>query len=151
PRNALLFVALATASVPASLQAQADSASRLSLTVGPMSFDANGTGSTYTIALRGYRTIGPRWLAIEVGAAYMPFDEQFSITSTQVGALEGQLQLQMPLDRFKPYLGAGPGFVTYLTQAGGRHRLAPSANFGAGTRVVLTQLLGLVVDGRIRG
>jgi len=123
----------------------------ITLAAGMMSFDASGTGTATVTSLSIAQTLGSRWIVLEAGATYAGLNEQFRDSPTRTGILEGQLQLQWPTNRLRPYLGAGGGVVHYFTHADGRPATEPAVSFGAGLRAALTETWGARLDGRIRG
>lgn len=145
----LSLLTLALAGTPLSAQWMPDRT--LSLSAGPMSFDASGTGTAVIVALSAAQTLPWRWLAMEASLGYAGLDEQFSGSPTRFGVVEVEAQLQWPGARFRPYLGAGPGLAHYFTNAGGRRATEPAVVFGAGLRAGLTAAWALRLDTRIRG
>lgn len=133
------------------LTAQDGGSRQLAVSAGALSYDASGTGNTFTIAARASQAVRGQWLGVELGLAYAPLDEQFSTSPTHLVALDAQLQFRLPTPRVQPYLGVGPGIVTYLTQPGGRNRFETAVSGGLGVRAQVTPLVGIVVDGRVRG
>jgi hypothetical protein len=144
------FVAVALSVAAASASAQYAPSRSVSLSAGAMSFDVSGTGTAPTFALRMDTELGRRWLVGDLGLGYASIEEQSAIDRTQLGILEGQLQLQLPGAYLRPYVGAGAGLISYLTQAGGRHEVSGSLSVGAGLRAPLADRVGLRVDGRLR-
>ena len=146
--------ALILASPLATDGAQAQSANPVTRTVGfavgASSYDASGTGTAPTIALRVDAPLWARWLLVEGSMGYAPFDEQFSESSTSFGVLEGQLQLQLPASRVRPYLGLGAGLATYLSNAAGRGTTG-TASVAAGVRVPATSRVLVRAELRVRG
>ena len=120
------------------------------LAVGPASFDASGTGDTYTVAGR-IRQSMRAWLGGELGVNYLPLDEQFAPATTHLLSVDGQVQLQATLGRLRPYVGAGPSIVSYLSQQGGRGVADLGVSVGVGLHVSLSSALSGVVDARYRG
>ena len=145
----LSLLLLALANTP--LRAQQMHDVMLSLSAGPMSFDASGTGNAVIVGLSHVQTLPWRWLALETTVSYAGLDEQFSDTPTRFGALEVEAQLQYPGAHFRPYLGVGPGLTHYFNHVGGRRATEPAVAFGAGLRAALTPAWGLRFDARIRG
>lgn len=142
-----LLISAAASDAPA----QERSDRRLAVTAGTLTYDASGTGNTYILAARASRPVARRWLGLELGLAYAPLDEQFTSAPTHLAVFDAQLQLQLPAARVQPYVGVGPGLVSYLTEANGRSLFELGLSGALGTRIQLTRRVGAVVDGRVRG
>jgi hypothetical protein len=134
----------------APVAAQGASDRTVSVSAGVMTFDASGTGTAPTFALRVDRALAGRWLVGEAGLGYAPITEQFQTTRTRLGVAELQVQFQAPLPLVRPYVGVGAGVVAYLTNAGGRGRAAEAVSAAAGLRADLTPRVGLRLEGRLR-
>lgn len=150
-RRLLLVVTTLTGIVPSDgLLAQ--SHSRVwTIAVGALSFDSRGTGTTYTVAARASQPLLGSWLAAELGLGYAPLNEQFSSTSTRTGNADLQVQFRAKTLRLHPYLGFGPGMLTYLSGAAGRKRIEAALSSGVGIRILLGSHSAAVVDARYRG
>ena len=122
-----------------------------SLSLGASSFDASGTGTAPTAALRVEQPVGARWLLVEGSLGYAQFDEQFAGRKTHFGVLEGQLQAQLPFARVRPYLGVGGGWTSYLSNAGGRDRVNGTASVAAGLRFPVSPRVVARGELRVRG
>ena len=146
--TALLLAVAVTSSVARAQQRLDRSAT---LAVGPMGFDASGTGTATIVTLSAAQPIAVRWMLLEATAGYAALEEQFRDPPTRTGILEAQLQLQWPAARVQPYVGAGGGLVHYFTRADGRKATEPAIAFGAGLRAALTDAWGLRLDARVRG
>ena len=143
--------ALAAATLaPASLAAQT-SPGAVSLSAGVMSFDASGTGYAPTVALRGEHGLAGQWLLGELSLGYASLGEQFEAIPTRLGVTEFQLQLQAPFRTVRPYIGAGGGAMTYLSNAADRGRTAGTVSFAAGARASLMRRFSVRVEARMRG
>lgn len=132
------------------LAAQSAPERTVSVVGGAMTFDASGTGTAPVFALRVDRTLAGRWLIGEAGLGYAPITEQFQSVRTRLGVAELQAQFQAPLPIVRPYIGGGAGVVAYLTNAGGRGRVAEAVSAAAGLRADLTGRIGLRLEGRLR-
>ena len=101
----LFFVAVS------SLSAQNESKVSLWLGAGEFSFDLSGAGSTFLITLRGDYLLN-RYLLAEAGIGYVSTQQQeYFFYSNEVPYLihEVQIQGQIPVGAFQPYLGIGIG------------------------------------------
>lgn len=143
---ALAAVTLFTAE-PASGQEPTRS---ISVSRGSMEFDASGVGTTDVIALRADRRLAGSWLLGELGLAYSSLREDLQANDTRLGVAELQLQAQAPFPYVQPYIGAGVGTLSYLTNAQGRGSVTEAVSAGAGLRVDVIRNFGLRADGRIR-
>jgi hypothetical protein len=123
----------------------------ISANVGAMQFDASGTGTVPVIAVRAGVPLVSSWLVGEANFSFASLDEQFSELGTRVGVAEGQLQVQLPLARFRPYLGAGAGWLHYFNNAAGRPATSPTYSGAAGMRVRLSGRFGARAELRLRG
>lgn len=134
-----------------SLTAQAPVGRAVSFSGGASAFDASGTGTAPVFAVRADQPIVGRWLLAEVGVVYARLEEQFRTTQTNLGIVEAQLQAQLPLAHFRPFLGLGLGTAGYLNNAGSRDRWNSTASIAAGARIPLTESMGLRGELRVRG
>lgn len=146
------FVVLLLAAVAAApLGAQAYHGRELSVLGGASSFDASGTGTASTAAVRVAQPLGGRWVLVEGSLAYAALDEQFSPSRTRVGVAEAQLQLQLPAGRLRPYVGLGGGVLRYLSNASGRPATPGTVSGAAGLRVRIASRIGARGELRVRG
>jgi hypothetical protein len=121
----------------------------ISVAVGVMQYDVSGTGTAPMIALRTAVPFVRSWLLGEVSLSYASLDEQFSTVGTRVGVAEGQVQVQWPAARVRPYLGLGGGLLHYFNNAGGgRVATSPTISGGVGLRLGLSPRVG--VRGELR-
>lgn len=135
------------AAIPVGAQA---AAREVSLAVGVSQFDASGTGTAPIVAIRGAAPLVGRWLLGEVSFAYASLDEQFSTTDTRVGIGEGQLQVQYPPMRVRPYVGLGGGWLHYFNNAEGRSAATPTLSGSVGLRIPIVSALLLRGELRLR-
>ena len=113
---------------------------------------ATGPGPIATVKL-GRRLLGNVLLG-EVNAAYATSREDVSFFEprqrTHVGMLDLQAQLQLPLSRMRPYVGAGIGSVRYLGDYPSGSKTKPSSAASIGARVIATSSMLIRVDYRFR-
>jgi hypothetical protein len=117
---------------------------------GPASFDAGGTGNTFTVAGRATRSLRS-WFSVELGVSYMPLDENVGSAPTRFGSADVQARLNAVLGRVSLSVGAGPSVVVYMTEAGGRRPVDFGTNAGPSIALKVSPNYGLVIDGRYRG
>ena len=110
-----------------------------SLLAGVSQFDLSGTGTAPLLSAR-FEAEMRRWLVAEAALGTFRPEEQFGGRSRYT-VPEVQLQVQVPGRVFRPYLGAGGGFVF---RGDGRPRRGTASGAG-GLRVALP---GGRVDGR---
>lgn len=117
---------------------------------GISQFDLSGTGSSRLWAIRVDRTFG-RFLVAEAGASMMRPALQSGDT-TKFIVPELQLQVQLPIARVAPYIGAGIGAAIHIAddRVGGVDR-DPAFSVAAGSRLWITRRLGLRAELRLRG
>ena len=109
-------------------------------------YDLSGTGTALGIAAGATRHLTPT-LAIEIrGLVARP--SQQSGPSTLV-APDVQLQYRWNIARLSPYVGGGVGLAAVKSPF--RTDWDPTMSVAVGTRVRLTERLGLVGEMRIRG
>lgn len=130
----------------------------LSFAIGASDFDASGTGTAPTAAIRVATPLIGEWMLGEVSLSYAPLDEQFS-TKTRAAVGEGQLQAHLPAARVlyrifafraRPYVGLGGGWVHYFNNAAGRSATAPTVSGAVGVRMALASPLVLRGEFRLR-
>lgn len=146
-----VLAAVAAAAIVTADPASAQQATRsVSLSRGSMEFDASGVGTADVFALRADRKVAGNWLLGELGLAYSSIREDSRSDDTKLGVAELQLQAQAPLRYVQPYIGAGLGTLSYLTNSQGRGSLTEAVSAGAGVRVDVWRNFGLRADGRVR-
>jgi hypothetical protein len=150
-RTALVAVpAVLAAAVPALARAQrADVVGRPAVSVGGgvFQYDLSGTGTVPMLAARVELPLA-RYALVEGGVVAARPERQSAGRETFV-APEAQLQLQLPLGRFAPYLGAGAGAA--LRSGGGRTDSDLTVSGAGGVRAWLTDRTGLRGELRVRG
>ena len=148
--TAVVALLLASALVAAPADAQRIGPT-ITIAAGASTFDASGTGTAPTLAARFDAPLGVRWLLAEASAGYSRFGEQFGGPATNFGVLEGQLQVQLPLARVRPYLGLGTGWASYLSNAYGRDRVTATQSVSGGVRLVVSPRMIARGELRVRG
>ena len=148
-RLASTALALALVSVPVAAQQPVGRA--VSVVGGASFFDASGTGTAPMGAIRVEHPLVGRWMLGELGAGYARLDEQFRTSPTHLGILEAQVQVQAPFAHFRPYVGAGIGGVTRMSNRGERKFAEESASVAVGARIPLTGAVGFRGEMRVRG
>ena len=133
----VLALSFCVACLPCALSAQIPKY-EISVAGGVSQFDAAGTGTAPIVAVRLAGLIGGNWLLGDLGVSYASLDEQVTADNTRTGVFEGQLQVQLPLARFRPYIGAGGGSVRYFNNDGGRGSSARTASASVGLRFAFT-------------
>jgi hypothetical protein len=146
PRTVFTLCGLCLCSA-VSLRAQTPTR-EVSLSAGAMQFDASGTGTVPVAALRISAPLVGRWFLGDASVSYAALDEQFSSDNTRIGVVEGQLQAQVPVSRFHPYIGVGGGWLHYFTNAAGRPGTGPTLSGAAGLRIAISS--ALLVRGELR-
>jgi hypothetical protein len=145
---ALLAVTTLVASSPA--DAQRRPTRSLSLVSGIAYFDIRGEGYTPTLAAHVDHGWAGDWVVFEAGVGYTPLLTTFAVDRTHLLALEGQVQLQVPRWRIRPYVGIGAGAMLYMTNPDSDGRVAELASVSTGVRVPLTPKWGLRADARLQ-
>ena len=121
----------------------------ISVAVGAMSWDASGTGTVPFVAIRTSIPFAGSWLLGDFSLGYASLDEQFSNTDTRIGIAEGQIQVQYPAARLRPYFGIGGGWLHYFNNADGGRPATPATISGA-VGVRLTVSPKVLVRGELR-
>lgn len=121
----------------------------ISVAVGAMSWDASGTGTAPFAAIRTSIPFAGPWLLADFSMGYASLDEQFSNTNTRIGIAEGQLQVQYPPARLRPYFGIGGGWLHYFNNADGGRPATP-ATFSGAVGIRLTVSPRVLVRGELR-
>lgn len=116
-----------------------------------MQFDAVAYGTAPTVAARVAAPLLSRWLLTELSAGYAALTDEYARAPTHTGILEGQLQLQLPLAHFRPYVGIGGGWVRYFDDTPGRATTSRALSGSAGGRIALSGRVGLRGELRLRG
>lgn len=119
-----------------------------SLAAGASQYDASGTGTAPVGAFRYSAPIGGRWLLGDLSLSYASLDEQFTVSNTQVGVAEGQVQAQLPFNSVRPYIGIGGGWLHYFSNAAGRRATGGTVSGSVGLRIPLAS--ALIVRGEMR-
>ncbi len=147
----VVCVSLLLALTAATVEAQTSSR-EVSVAAGAMGFDASGTGTAPTAAIRTSIPVGARWLLADFSIAYASLNEQFFPTNTRIGIAEGQLQFQLPAARVRPYLGLGGGWLHYFNNAGGgRPSTPPTISGSVGLRFSVSRRALARGEFRLRG
>lgn len=146
-RLAVVSLLLACVASPVSAQT---SRYELSLAAGVSQFDASGTGTAPIAAIRMSGPIVGSWLLGDLSLSYASLDEQFSTVNTRAGVAEGQVQVQWPVTRFRPYIGIGGGWQHYFNNDAGRGATAQTASGSVGLRVAVSPVLLLRGELRLR-
>jgi hypothetical protein len=131
-----------------SLEAQM-SKPEISASVGAIQFDASGTGTAPVFALRAAVPLAGSWLLGEGNLSYASINEQFSDVGTRLGLAEGQVQLQLPLARVRPYLGVGAGWMHYFNNTPLR-ATSPTVSAATGMRVGVSPRITARAELRLR-
>lgn len=126
------------------------SSREVSLAVGAMGYDASGTGTVPVGAIRAATPLGAQWLLGEISLSYAAMDEQFSTANTRIGVGEAQLQVQLPWNRVRPYVGVGGGWLHYFNNSVGS-LTRPTYSASAGLRVPVASRLLARGEFRLRG
>jgi len=119
----------------------------VSLLSGASWYDLDARGSGTKVAIRFDLPITPG-LRVEPGLGYLGYREGSGERVHQL-LPEFQLQLQLPGERFRPYLGGGLGASWERGPEGDLTELAVSG--GAGLRVLLTPDWRMSGEARLRG
>jgi hypothetical protein len=128
--------------------ARAQSVSEISLGGGMMDYDLSGVGQTLTLTVRAVAPLSRTFL-LEPGIVWARPDLQGGGGATLL-IPEVQVQAQLPLGAvLAPYLGAGVGAGLAFAEGDNEYDVALSA--GAGVRIDVGGLLGVVIDGRVHG
>jgi hypothetical protein len=123
----------------------------VSVAIGASQFDASGTGTVPMAAIRLASPIIGRWMLADASFSYASLDEQFSTVNTRVGVLEGQIQAQLPVAHFRPYIGLGGGWLHYFNNAVGRRTTTATVSGAVGLRVPVASRTLLRGELRLRG
>jgi hypothetical protein len=123
----------------------------ISLAAGAMQYSGSGNSTVPMIALRGAVPIGASWLLGEGNLTFASLREQSLEIGTRAGVAEGQLQVQLPFARVRPYLGVGAGWFHYFNSAVRQAETLPTYSAAAGLRVALSRRFGASAELRLRG
>ena len=123
----------------------------ISVAVGAMQYDASGTGTAPIIALRTSTPFGTPWLLGEASFSYAALNEQFTSVPTRVGVAEGQVQLQWPAEKVRPYLGLGGGWLHYFNNSVGRASTPATISGAVGLRFAAAPRVNARAELRLRG
>ncbi len=145
----------------APLEASGQGAEHITLwgMAGRFSFDLSGTGDATVAIVRVDRNLSRVFLG-EIGLGYTFTRQQFEQNIPYIFP-ELQIQAQLPLGRWRPYLGAGGAlfidarsdrsspYITWPNGQPGRGEIAYSLS--GGLRAFLTKRLGARLELRVRG
>jgi hypothetical protein len=116
---------------------------------GTSEYDLSGVDQATSTAVRLSRDLNS-WIVVEGGLSFVELQQQFGHSKLYMP--EMLIQLQLPIGRFAPYVGAGAGLGIDVPE---NNQFStdtdPTFLAGAGLRVDLPFNLLLGVDGRIRG
>lgn len=122
----------------------------ISVSAGASQFDLSGTGVAPIIAVRADMPLG-RIVLVEGGVGFTRPDQQFGSRTTLV-VPEVQLQAQLPLGSFMPYLGVGGGIaMDFRPDDVGGTRSDVTASASGGVRWWITPRIGARGELRVRG
>lgn len=130
---------------------EAQNSPEVSVAVGQMQYSESSTGAVPMIALRGAVPLVSSWLLGEANFTFASLREPSLIIGTQAGVAEGQLQVQLPLARVRPYLGVGAGWIHYFDNGLRRAETARTVSAAAGLRVGFSRRFGATTELRLRG
>lgn len=145
-----LSVAIVLTSIITVTPAFAQSAERETALIagaGIVNFDLSGTGTDPGFTLRVSRELGSGFV-FEGGFLYAQPEQQFGPSKLIIP--EAQLQYHYRAGRFTPYLGAGLGIARESAKFA-ESDWSPAISFAGGTRVALSDRVGLFGELRIRG
>jgi len=123
----------------------------ISVAVGAMQYTEVSTGAVPMMALRGAVPLGTSWLLAEGNLTFASLREPGFGIGTQAGVAEGQLQLQLPFSRVRPYVGVGAGWFHYFDSGVREAETSPTYSVAAGMRVGLSSHFGATAELRVRG
>ena len=138
-------------SVGSAIALEAQSSPGVSVAVGAMQYNAAATGAVPMIALRAGLPLGTSWLLGEGNLTFASLREPGLAIGTRASVAEGQLQVQLPLYRVRPYLGVGAGWFHYFNSSVRRAETSPTYSAAAGLRVGLSPRFGASAELRLRG
>ena len=141
----ILAAAAAVFAVPATASAQ----TRVGVFYGIGSYDLAGVDEPAVVSLRASRSIMPL-LAIEASVTGARLEQDYNAPDDRTTFVmpELQLQLQLPLGLFAPYVGGGAGLSFARADEASDEEV--TFNAGAGIRLDLPMGLGFGVDARAR-
>jgi hypothetical protein len=142
--SALATFAIVFASAPASAQSRFYNG--IGLSAGVAQFDMSGTGTAPFGALRLEREL-TSWLVADGALGVLRPDEQLSERRVYL-VPEAQLQIQLPIGRVRPYVGAGTGM---LTSVSGPARSYAVFSGATGARVAVSNAVDLRGELRVTG
>ena len=144
--RSIAFSALLAALV--GLPAAASAQTSVAVYRGTSEYDLSGVDQAATTAIRVTREMS-RVFAIEGGVSYVELSEQFG--RSKVYMPEAQLQLQLPIGSFAPYIGIGAGLgIAVPNDPDLSTNTDPTFLAAAGLRIDLPYNLMVGADGRIR-
>ena len=116
----------------------------VTLVGGAVQYDLSGTGTTPFIAARvEVVPASARFVVAEAGLEFVSYEPQFG-ERRHHWIPEAMVQLQVPAESFRPYLGVGIGYSYASTDS------APTLAVAGGTRLRLTADWGLRAELRVR-
>jgi len=142
----VLLLAIFTGVTPTFAQS-AEPATSLLAGAGAVNFDLSGTGTTPAFSVRVSQPLGAN-LVVEGSLLVAKPEQQFGDSTLIV--TEAQLQYHWRLDRFSPYVGAGIGAARVSSDFANTD-WDPTISFAGGSRVHLTERIGLFGEFRLRG
>jgi hypothetical protein len=129
---------------------QAQRLPEISAGVGTMIFDGSGTDATSIAALRAAVPLVGSWLLGDASFSLASPNETFNEMRVRMGLSEAQIQLQLPLDRARPYIGAGAGWIHSFKNAAAKSTTFPTRSVAAGMRLDFARHFGARVEARLR-
>lgn len=121
--------------------------SETALLAGPSSYDLSGTGTAFAASLSSTVHLAGRVLLLSPNFGYFTYRTQFG-SRRHFLFPEAGLQLQAPMGRFRPYLGAGAG--AGIDTQGGPSQLDFTLHAAAGFRLRVRNEWGLRGELRVR-
>jgi hypothetical protein len=127
-------------------QAQNSSWGDLTVSAVRVDYDLSGVGSTPGLAIRTTRHVSSN-VSLELGGLFAKPNQQFGPSTLFMP--EAQVRYGWNAGRVSPYIGAGLGAA--LVKSSFHTDWDPTLSLAAGTRVWLTDRLGLTGELRLRG
>jgi hypothetical protein len=121
--------------------------SETALLAGPSSYDLSGTGTSFAANLSSTVRLAGRVLLFSPNFGYFTYRTQFG-NRRHFLFPEAGLQLQVPMGRFRPYLGAGAG--AGIDTRGGPSQLDFTLHAAAGFRLRVRSDWGVRGEVRVR-
>jgi hypothetical protein len=121
----------------------------LAVQTGVFNFDLSGTGNSPSVAVSADWAMQHVLLEAAMSIAFP--DQQFGDRTTFV-IPEALIQYQWTRGKFAPFVGGGIGSaIDFREEMFGGAQTDLALSGGGGLRLNLTDLIGLRVDGRVRG